>query len=151
MKLSSIMRYILSETEKDFVPLHNEIEFIQNYIELQQMRVTDKVSIAFNTSGTIDELQIAPLLFIPFVENAFKYGVSTKEATSIDIQIHATPNQIVFEAKNTIATNISTHLDSTGIGINNAKRRLALLYPGMHQLNISTQTNTYQVSLHINC
>jgi LytS/YehU family sensor histidine kinase len=105
----------------------------------------------FNTTGVIDEMQIAPLLFIPFVENAFKYGVSTKEATSIDIQIHATTNQIVFEARNTIATNISTHLDSTGIGINNAKRRLALLYPNKHQLNISTQDNTYQVSLHINC
>ena len=85
------------------------------------------------------------------VENAFKYGVSTKESTSIVIKIHATPNQIAFEATNTIATNISTHLDSTGIGINNAKRRLALLYPGMHQLNITSQDNTYQVSLHINC
>ena len=151
MKLSSIMRYILSETEKDFVPLHNEIEFIQNYIELQQMRVTDKVSIVFQTSGMIDELQIAPLLFIPFVENAFKYGVSTKEATTIDIQIHSTAHEIVLEATNTIATNISTHLDSTGIGINNAKRRLELLYPGKHQLNISNKDNTYQVSLHINC
>ena len=151
MKLSSIMRYILSETEKDFVPLSNEIEFTKNYIELQQMRLTDKVTVVFNTTGVIDEMQIAPLLFIPFVENAFKYGVSTKEATTIDIQIHASATQIIFEAKNTIATNISTHLDSTGIGINNAKRRLALLYPGMHQLNISTQDNTYQVSLHINC
>ena len=151
MKLSSIMRYILSETEKDFVPLQNEIEFTKNYIELQQMRLTDKVYVVFNTTGVIDEMHIAPLLFIPFVENAFKYGVSTKEATTIDIKIHATAHQIVFEAKNTIATNISTHLDSTGIGINNAKRRLALLYPGKHQLNISTQDNTYQVSLHINC
>jgi LytS/YehU family sensor histidine kinase len=115
------------------------------------MRVTDKVSIVFQTSGMIDELQIAPLLFIPFVENAFKYGVSTKEATTIDIQIHSTAHEIVLEATNTIATNISTHLDSTGIGINNAKRRLELLYPGKHQLNISNKDNTYQVSLHINC
>jgi len=145
------MRYILSETEKDFVPLQNEIEFTKNYIELQQMRLTDKVTVVFDTDGITDDLQIAPLLFIPFVENAFKYGVSTKESTSIVIKIHATPNQIAFEATNTIATNISTHLDSTGIGINNAKRRLALLYPGMHQLNITSQDNTYQVSLHINC
>jgi sensor histidine kinase YesM len=114
------------------------------------MRLTDKVSVVFNTSGITDDLQIAPLLFIPFVENAFKYGVSTKEATTIDIQIHATGNQIEFNATNTVATNISTHLDSTGIGINNAKRRLALLYPGSYQLNISNQDNTYQVSLKIN-
>jgi sensor histidine kinase YesM len=150
MKLSSIMRYILSETEKDFVPLNNEIDFTKNYIELQQMRLTDKVTVVFNTSGVTDDLQIAPLLFIPFVENAFKYGVSTKEATTIDIQIHATNNQIEFNATNTVATNVSTHLDSTGIGINNAKRRLALLYPGSYQLNISNQDNTYQVSLKIN-
>ena len=151
MKLSSIMRYILSETEKDFVPLSNEIEFVKNYIELQQMRLTDKVTVVFNTDGVIDDLQIAPLLFIPFVENAFKYGVSAKESSSINIQIHATQNQIKFEATNTVVTNIQTHLDSTGIGINNAKRRLALLYPNNHQLNISRQENTYQVSLHINC
>ena len=114
------------------------------------MRLTDKVYVVFNTTGVIDEMHIAPLLFIPFVENAFKYGVSTKEATTIDIKIHATAHQIVFEAKNTIATNISTHLDSTGIGIKNAKRRLALLYPGRYQLNISNENNTYQVSLKIN-
>ena len=150
MKLSSIMRYILSETQKDFVPLSNEIEFTKNYIELQEMRLTDKVKLAFNVSGVTGDLQIAPLLFIPFVENAFKYGVSTKEDTNIDIQITATPQQIVFEAKNTVATNISTHLDSTGIGINNAKRRLELLYPGRYQLNISNENNTYQVSLKIN-
>ncbi len=151
MKLSSIMRYILSETEKDFVPLSNEIDFTKNYIELQQMRLTDKVTVVFNTIGISEDLQIAPLLFIPFVENAFKYGVSTKEPTTINIQIHATNNQIAFHATNTVATNISTHLDSTGIGINNAKRRLALLYPGMHELNISNKDNTYLVSLHINC
>jgi hypothetical protein len=150
MKLSSIMRYILSETQKDFVPLSNEIEFTKNYIELQQMRLTDKVKLAFNVSGVTGDLHIAPLLFIPFVENAFKYGVSTKEHTSIDIQITATQQQIEFQARNTVATNISTHLDSTGIGINNAKRRLELLYPGRYQLNISTEHNTYQVSLKIN-
>lgn len=151
MKLSSIMRYILSETEKDFVPLTNEIEFVKNYIELQQMRLTDKVTVVFSTDGVTDDLQIAPLLFIPFVENAFKYGVSAKEASSISINIHTTPNSILFEANNTVVTNISTHLDSTGIGINNAKRRLALLYPNKHQLNISNKENNYQVSLHINC
>jgi LytS/YehU family sensor histidine kinase len=151
MKLSSIMRYILSETEKDFVPLHNEIEFTKNYIQLQQMRLTDKVTVEFNADGITDELQITPLLFIPFVENAFKYGVSTKETSSITINIHATPTSILFEANNTVVTNISTHLDSTGIGINNVKRRLALLYPNKHQLNISNKENTYKVSLHINC
>jgi two-component system LytT family sensor kinase len=145
------MRYILSETEKDFVPLTNEIEFVKNYIELQQMRLTDKVTVVFSTDGVTDDLQIAPLLFIPFVENAFKYGVSAKEASSISINIHTTPNSILFEANNTVVTNISTHLDSTGIGINNAKRRLALLYPNKHQLNISNKENNYQVSLHINC
>jgi LytS/YehU family sensor histidine kinase len=145
------MRYILSETEKDFVPLTNEIDFVKNYIELQQMRLTDKVTVVFHTEGISDDLQIAPLLFIPFVENAFKYGVSAKETSNIYINIHATPTSILFEANNTVVTNIQTHLDSTGIGINNAKRRLALLYPNKHQLHISNKENVYQVSLNINC
>jgi hypothetical protein len=115
------------------------------------MRLTDKVIVEFNADGITDELQITPLLFIPFVENAFKYGVSTKEASSITINIHATPTSILFESNNTVVTNISTHLDSTGIGINNVKRRLALLYPNKHQLTISNKENTYKVSLLINC
>mgnify|MGYP000489126863 CR=1 FL=1 len=129
----------------------DEIDFIEKYIALEKIRIHKTISIHFEKSIQNENIELPPMIFLPFIENAFKYGVSTKEATSIVIKIHATPNQIAFEASNTIATNISTHLDSTGIGINNAKRRLALLYPGMHQLNITSQDNTYQVSLHINC
>ncbi|MEL4403056.1 histidine kinase, partial [Shewanella algae] len=79
LKLSSIMRYILAETEQRLVPLQNEIDFIHNYIELQQVRLTNKVKVHFDVSGNTGELLVAPLIFIAFVENAFKYGISTKE------------------------------------------------------------------------
>src|SRR6201999_1188599 len=70
MKLSAIMRYILTETERDLVPLSNEVDFINNFIDLQKVRLTDKVTLNFSTEGSVDDLLVAPLLFIPFVENA---------------------------------------------------------------------------------
>jgi len=79
LKLSSIMRYILTETQVDAIPLPNEVDFIKNFIDLQLVRLTDKVTIDFSYEGLIEQQKVAPLLFIAFIENAFKYGVSTKE------------------------------------------------------------------------
>src|SRR4051794_16214120 len=87
LKLSSIMRYVLNETKHDLVPLEKEIEFIQHFIELQKIRITDKVNIQLLVEGETEKKQIAPLILIPFVENAFKYGISTKEQTDIKFRV----------------------------------------------------------------
>ncbi|MBL7759599.1 MAG: sensor histidine kinase [Sediminibacterium sp.] len=150
MKLSSIMRYILTETERDRVPLSNEVDFIHNFIDLQQVRLTEKVKLDFSITGNIGELLIAPLIFIPFVENAFKYGVSTKEASSIHIQLEAKGHDIFFTATNFIVQSENTMMENTGIGINNVKRRLELLYPGKHTLITEEKGGYYYVNLHIN-
>ena len=149
MKLSSIMRYILTETQRDFVPLQNEVDFIHNFIDLQKVRLTDKVSLHFSAEGDIDTLLVAPLLFIPFVENAFKYGVSTKESSNIHITIKTEGHTILFTAVNYIVPSENNLMENTGIGINNVKRRLELMYPGKHQLSTTENDNYYTVHLEI--
>ncbi|MCA6450650.1 MAG: sensor histidine kinase [Chitinophagaceae bacterium] len=149
MKLSSIMRYILTETQRDLVPLQNEVDFTNNFIDLQKVRLTDKVTLDFSTEGSVDNLLVAPLLFIPFVENAFKYGVSTKEASTISIKIRTEGNTIHFSAVNYIVPSENNLTENTGIGINNVKRRLELMYPGKHKLSSFEKDNYYHVYLEI--
>lgn len=149
MKLSSIMRYILTETQRDLVPLQNEVDFTNNFIDLQKVRLTDKVTLDFSTEGPTDNLLVAPLLFIPFVENAFKYGVSTKEASTINIKIRTEGNTIHFSAVNYIVPSENNLTENTGIGINNVKRRLELMYPGKHKLTSFEKDNYYHVYLEI--
>ncbi len=149
MKLSAIMRYILTETQHDLVPLSNEVAFIHNFIDLQKVRLTDKVILNFSAEGDIETLLIAPLLFIPFVENAFKYGVSTKESSNITIEIRTEGNKVLFTAENYIVPSENNLMENTGIGINNVKRRLELMYAGKHTLTTSQQDNYYSVHLEI--
>jgi sensor histidine kinase YesM len=149
MKLSYIMRYILTETTQDYVPLQNEVDFIHNYIELQQVRLTEKTQVSFESTGEIENKLIAPLLFIPFVENAFKYGISTKHDSSIEINLAVVENKIKFNVKNFIVASESSMLENTGIGINNVKRRLELMYPSKHTLDYEAKDNYYYVHLEI--
>ena len=149
MKLSAIMRYILTDTQNDFVPLENEVNFINNFIDLQRVRLTDKVTVSFITEGNISHHQVAPLLFIPFVENAFKYGVSTKETSTINITITATNSGVQLKTSNTIVKADNGILDTTGIGITNVKRRLDLLYADKHTLQITNNETTFFVTLDI--
>jgi len=148
LKLSAIMRYILTETKYDWVPIQSEIDFLNDYIELQKVRLTDNVALTVNINGNIDNQKVAPLLFIPFVENAFKYGVSTVENSFIHINLNINDNAIVFSVVNSIAANAGNTLtETTGIGIKNVERRLALLYPDMHKLMIEKEKNTFRVTL----
>ena len=149
MKLSAIMRYILTDTQNDTVPLENEVNFITNFIDLQRVRLTNKVTVSFTTEGIICNQQIAPLLFIPFIENAFKYGVSTKENSTITITLKATNTTVYLFVSNTVVRADNGILDATGIGINNVKRRLDLLYPKAHILQITNNETFFFVTLEI--
>jgi sensor histidine kinase YesM len=149
MRLSSIMRYLLSDTQSDKVPLENEINFIKNYIDLQSVRITDKVKVTLLVEGDANNLQIAPLLFIPFIENAFKYGVSAKESSDIFFKIEAKDNTVLFVGKNNIIKSENAIHETTGIGINNVKRRLELLYPDKYSLQVLQSEKTFSVQLYI--
>ena len=149
MKLSSIMRYVLTDTQNNKVPLQSEVDFIKNYIDLQLVRLTDKVKVDFITDGELDHIQIAPLLFIPFIENAFKYGISTKESSAIYIKLSTSQNAVSFFVNNTIVKSENIFKETTGIGINNVKRRLELLYPDKYILEVTENNNQFIVHLDI--
>lgn len=147
LKLSSIMRYVLSETKHDTVPLDKEIQFIRHFIELQKVRLTDKVSIEFNVEGETEGKQIAPLILIPFVENAFKYGISTKETSKLQFIVKATENTIYFTSRNRIVSHDKGNENNTGIGLKNTRRRLELLYPQKHSLQVTEENQEFIVNL----
>jgi len=150
MKLSSIMRYVLTEARNDMVSLEKEIQFTTNYIELLKMRLTDKSSIDFTVIGDPFSKQIAPLLLLPFVENAFKYGISTREKSPILILLEIKEDSLYFSVTN--HKHIPTSLkvaDNTGIGINNTRRRLDLLYDDRHVLKIDDEAGKFTVHLNI--
>ncbi|HEX3024539.1 MAG TPA: sensor histidine kinase [Chitinophagaceae bacterium] len=149
MKLSSIMRYVLTDTQNNKVPLQSEVDFITNYIDLQLVRLTDKVKVDFLTGGVLENKQIAPLLFIPFIENAFKYGISTKDESAIEIKLVAKNEAVHFSVINTIVKSGNIIKDTTGIGINNVKRRLELLYQHKHKLTTAENNNQFIVHLDI--
>jgi LytS/YehU family sensor histidine kinase len=150
LKLSSIMRYVITDTKHHLVPLEKELQFIQHYIDLQKVRLTDKMEINFSISGDVENKQIAPLIFIPFVENAFKYGISTKDNSRITIEVKADNHAVILHVHNAIVTQQVEKTDHTGIGIKNSKRRLELLYPDNHELEVINDKGHFTVNLTIN-
>lgn len=150
LKLSSIMRYILSDTRINEVPIQSEIEFIKNYIDLQAVRLTDKVKVDFTTQNIVPETAIEPLLFLPFIENAFKYGISTKEKSTIKISLIQENANIDFEVTNNIVRSNISPIEKNEIGIQNVKRRLQLLYEeNKYSLVAEKRNEIFFVHLHL--
>lgn len=147
LKLSDMMRYTIYEGEKESVKLRDEIEYLNNYIELHKIRYKKSVEITFNHD--IDtSLNIAPLLFIILLENAFKHGIETlAEDAFIHIDLTEDHNFILFSIKNNFDPKEVSH--SNGIGLKNLKRRLSLLYKDKHELKINTTDNLYNTTLKI--
>jgi len=150
-KLSEMMRYTMKETQNDFVPLEEEINYLNNYIELQKLRLDSKIKFDYTIDGEFSELQIAPMLLIPFVENAFKHGVNSEQDSNIRINIKADESELHFLVANN-KVNIQSGIkgNSSGLGIENTKHRLVLIYPSKHLLTIKETENDFTVSLHIN-
>lgn len=146
MKLSNIMRYVTDDVTHHFVPLQLEVECINDFIELQRLRLSKKVTVDFTIKGKLENKTIVPLLLITFVENVFKYGISNHENATITIQLVADERSITFYCHNKIFKPAST-LQRTGIGIANAKKRLEHLYPNKHLLNITNENGFFSVEL----
>lgn len=147
LKLSDIMRYTIYMGKEDVVPLKDEIEYLKNYIELHKIRYQKSVDIVFNYDHKID-YQIAPLLFIIPLENAFKHGVeSLTEDAYIHINIKIDVGIIYFEIENNFEVRESSQ--TPGIGIQNLKQRLKLLYPNKHKMQIEVKDSIYKLELKI--
>ncbi|HMI02783.1 MAG TPA: sensor histidine kinase [Pedobacter sp.] len=138
-KLSRMMRYLLYETQTGITPLSKEISFIVDYIELMKLRLNDTTTVVFKAPALQSDPRIAPMLFLPYIENAFKYGVSTTEPSVISIDLELQDKYLTMIVKNSIFKNNSITADEYGgIGLRNTKRRLELLYPGKHTFRTST-------------
>lgn len=151
LKLSKLMRYMLYESEKQKLPLSSEIEFLHHYIDLMKLRISPKVKLDIQLPSDIVNHEIPPLLFIPFVENAFKHGISYRGESFIDIKIDVSDNQILFQTKNSIGgTTNEENKQYSGLGLENTQKRLNLLYPSLHKLDIEKNAEYYSVNLILN-
>jgi two-component system, LytTR family, sensor kinase len=150
IKLSQIMRYMLYESKDEKVSLEKEIEYLKNYIELQRLRISEKVVILFNITGNTENNLIEPMLLIPFVENAFKHGISYVDDSRIEICLTVKGKTIHFTVDNLIVKKREDDVSiESGIGLKNVIRRLVLLYPGKHEISIQEDNNKYLVDLNI--
>jgi len=146
VKLSEFMRYIIRDAHRDKVSLAKEINYIANYIDLQKARLRDAVLVDYSLEGEGNTLQIAPLLLFSFIENAFKYGVSPDEESRIVIQLRIQAAGLsLYVANNKVQ--VSAFEKSTGVGLQNARERLRLLYPEAHQLTIDNNPTDFRVYL----
>ena len=150
IKLSELMRYMIYETIDSKVAISKEANYLESYIELQRLRFGTDIQINYESNSTNPSGTIEPMLLIPFVENAFKHGVGMVTNPTISIRLIDTPEALTFEVTNQVSKHVTEHKDeSSGIGLSNVRRRLELLYPEMHTLDIIEEDGTYRVALMI--
>lgn len=151
LKLSALINYMLYECKSDEVELRKEIQFIRDYADIEKMRYGDKVDIDIRVSGDIGDRKIAPLIILPFVENCFKHGASEEIQQSwVKVTIDSHSDHVVIKVENSKSgENGNGILREEGIGIQNVKRRLDLLYPGKHEIKIINGEETFLVILSI--
>jgi len=150
LKLSKLMRYLLYESEHGNTPLSNEIDFMKNYIDLMKLRMSDKVNLLVSFPENFNEISIPPLLFIPFIENAFKHGISYRGKSYINVSMQVMKDSIAFRCANSIGKS-SDEPDRihSGIGLENVSKRLVLLFPDKHELKINKTDTEFEVLLFI--
>ncbi|WP_160143554.1 sensor histidine kinase [Chryseolinea soli] len=149
LKLSGMMRYVVTETGKQFVSLEKEIMYTDDYIDLQKMRLTRSMHLSYAVIGRVDQLTIAPIILMPFIENAFKHGVNPDRESYISIRIEITDNNLELVVENQkVKTSPEQHTKS-GVGVENTKSRLELLYPKKHSLVIRDDESHHRVRLNL--
>ena len=141
-----ILRFSSTEIKKDFTSLGNEIKYLKNYIDLESLRISTPENIIFEDKTENKNLEIAPMILIPFLENAFKHG--NLKDSKLEISIKTIGSQIYFHQKNKISK--AEKDKSSGIGIENVKERLSIIYPDKHLLEILNNKDFYEVNLTIN-
>jgi two-component system LytT family sensor kinase len=150
LTFSDMLRYQLYDCNKKYVDIDQEISYLKNYISIQQARKEDNLVVNFRVESALKNISIAPLLFIAFIENAFKYvSCSDDLENRIDIEISQDNESLWFRCFNSKDAHECTQTDHSGIGISNTKRRLALHYPDRHELEISDTISFYKVALRI--
>ena len=150
VKLSELMRYMIYETNDSIVPISKELVYLESYIDLQKIRFGDDIQINFAHELGPKSSNIEPMLLIPFVENAFKHGVGFIENPTIEIELKDSAKNLYFRVANKKGTAMNeTKDESSGIGLANVKRRLELLYPTNHQLEVKDSGSDFIITLTI--
>ncbi len=146
-KLSDIMRFMLYETRTELIELGKELTYIEKYIELQKIRTSNLNYVNYSVKGNAIGLLIAPMLFIPFIENAFKFAENKKIENAIKILVNIEDERIIFSCDNIYADNLQLDPTKSGLGNELIRKRLSLLYPGKYTLDITNENNIYKVKL----
>jgi hypothetical protein len=149
LRLSSMMRYVVTESSRESVSLEKEIDYIKNYISLQQLRMDRETSFSFIITGSPLGKNISPLLLIPFIENAFKHGLNPEKESLIAINIDITAHELTVNIKNNKVDTQFPHDEKSEQGIENTAKRLEYLYPDKHKLLIFDSEHTFTVNLSI--
>ena len=150
LKLSGMLRYMLYDCKAETVPLGKEIEYLHHFIDLHLLKDSRGLNVRFNLDNSRPDLKIAPMLFIPFIENAFKHSrIEDLENGWIDIRLETSDHEVVFEVKNSLPKQVFTKDKVGGIGLENVKRQLELIYPDRHELHIEKKDNAFEVFLQI--
>lgn len=150
IKLSDIMRYMLHDNQSEHVSFKKELEYIENYISLEKLRIKNQNFINFKIKGDYKGIRIAPMVFIPFIENAFKHSIDSDYENGILIKFTIDKDVIIFVCENYFDNSDSEKDKSHGIGLNTVKKRLELLYPSKHNLVIDKNDTIFKVTLEIN-
>ena len=148
--LSRLLRYVLYESSQQLVLLEKELDFIRNYVELMRIRLPENVELKTEISSLRPDAEIAPLLFISLIENAFKHGVSNNKPSYIHLDIHQNGDLVVCYLRNSyFPKDAEQDKSGSGIGIRNLKKRLALLYPNRHIFSCGVDGDSYYCMLEL--
>ncbi len=151
IKLSELMRFLIYDSEKEFVPLKRELDYIKNYVELQKLRLMTNVSVEYQIEGNYQDQEVEPLLLLPFIENAFKHGIDSVKKCHISILVRICDSTLTLVVENPVVKNVKTlQVNSGGLGLVNSRKRLDLLYGPNHQLNITQNNGFYRIELQLN-
>ena len=147
LQLSELMRYVIYKGKEKEVPLAEEVKYIEDYIQLQQIRLAKNLDYKFEKSIEDESIQVPPLLFINLIENAFKHGIEPAEGDCfLQLSMKSTKSGLSFTCENSFE---EREVDEAGTGLKNLRRRLELLFPDNHELEVKESENTYKVNLEI--
>ncbi|MBR4887154.1 MAG: histidine kinase [Muribaculaceae bacterium] len=148
--LSTMLRYMIYETSSATVPLKREMSFIIDYIELMKLRLSKSFNLTVDiNTNFVDDHQIAPLLFLTFIENAFKHSIKAGANAFISIHIYMKDDEVICEVANSFSDTSNEDKDDKGIGLQNVRQQLNMIYPDRHSLSIDSDNNVYKVTLKI--
>lgn len=150
VKLSNIMRYMIYESRKKRVTLNKEIDYMRDYLDLEKIRLNNQFSIVLDTSNLNGQLEIEPLILIPFLENAFKHGVSDKYPESwVKMELSSDEGELLMKLSNSVFEKNQSNIEASGFGLKNVKQRLQLSYPQSHSLRIEPGPKEFKVELRL--